>query len=220
MQVSIVGRPNVGKSALFNRLVGKRLAIVRDTPLGHVTRDYQEGRALLGDLEFLAVDTSGLEPFMPADSIQARATMLTSSVLHRSDIILFLLDGKDGIIAPDISLSCWFRESGDVVANKVVVVANKCESSSKRIDPYLLEADAAKIGFGDPVPISAETGEGMADLYEALKDKLDTIIDTRSRALESLGAAVSLMDSSGKHMNPKVAIMGLTNVVCAPSGQY
>ena len=122
--VALVGRPNVGKSALFNRLVRKRVAIVHDTPLGHVTRDYQEGRAVLGDVEFLAVDTSGLEVVMRdgigaggtlasttrarsstvsknTESINMRATRLTEGILRQSDVVLFLLDGKDGVTAVD-----------------------------------------------------------------------------------------------------------------------
>lgn len=98
-KVAIVGRPNVGKSALFNRLVGRRQALVLDTPTGHVTRDWKEGRAALGDLRFTVVDTSGLEPEHasrdPA-SIQARGAALTASVLARADATVFLVDARHG----------------------------------------------------------------------------------------------------------------------------
>lgn len=99
VKVAIVGRPNVGKSALFNRLVGRRQALVLDTPSGHVTRDWKEGRAALGDLRFTVVDTSGLEPERAARdpaSIQARGAALTASVLARADATVFLVDARQG----------------------------------------------------------------------------------------------------------------------------
>lgn len=97
LQVVIVGRPNVGKSALFNRLVGRKAALVQNTPGGHVTRDWKEGSARLGDLDFTVVDTSGLEPELGTKSphsIQARTAVLTASVLARADATLLLMDGR------------------------------------------------------------------------------------------------------------------------------
>lgn len=218
MQVSIVGRPNVGKSALFNRFVKKRQAIVRDTPLGHVTRDYQEGRASVADLQFLAVDTSGLEPHYPTDSIQMRATSLTRDVLQRSDVILFLLDGRDGVLVTDETVAGWFRSSGKEVVRKIIPVVNKCESSARRDG---VEAEVSRLGFDDYVAISAETGEGMADLYQSLAEKIDSIIESRMEAMASLGEEVAseredsaqASSSSSHARHPKIAIMGLTNVV-------
>jgi small GTP-binding protein len=210
--VTIVGRPNVGKSALFNRLVKKRQAIVRDTPLGHVTRDYQEGRAILGDLKFLAIDTSGLEPYLPGDSIQGRATMITRQVLQRADVVLFLLDGKYGILPADISVAQWFREFGDEVVDKILLVANKCERGSKGTPAEFMISDAEKLGYGETVAISAETGEGMVDLYASLAPKLDPLILERSSLIRSLGS-LDTDDEKNNLSHPKVAIMGLTNVV-------
>ena len=92
--MAIVGRPNVGKSALFNRLICRKEALVYNTPGGHVTRDYQEGIAQLADLKFKALDTSGLEPSLPTGSIQARAAALTARVLGKADVALLLIDGR------------------------------------------------------------------------------------------------------------------------------
>jgi ribosome-associated GTPase EngA len=204
-----VGRPNVGKSALFNRLVRKRQAIVRDTPLGHVTRDYQEGRAVLSDIPFLAIDTSGLEPHYPSDSIQMRATSLTRDVLQRSDVILFLLDGRDGLLSTDMILASWFRSAGGEIVDKILPVVNKCERSSMKGGAGHVMADVSRLGFEEQVAISAETGEGMADLYLSLARRLDPLLESRREALSSLGEGV---DSNDTKQHPKVAIMGLTNV--------
>ena len=207
VQVSIVGRQNVGKSALFNRLVKKRQAIVRDTPHGHVTRDYQEGRGRLSDLEFLAVDTSGLEPYYPENSIQMRATSLTKDVLMGSDVILFLMDGKDGILASDLSLATWFRTSGEPVIQKIIPVVNKCERGGKTVTHVMSEIP--RMGFGEFIAISAETGEGMVDLYSVLRQQLDPIVESRFEAMDALGDEVLDTDTGSP---TKVAIMGLTNV--------
>jgi len=205
----------VGKSALFNRLVKKRLAIVRDTPWGHVTRDYQEGRAYLADLQFLAVDTSGLEPLYPKDSIQGRATVLTSSLLHRSDVVMLLLDGRDGVLPSDVELIQWIRGAGEAVIDKVILVANKCERSSHKGFRDVIRTESATLGLGDLVAISAETGEGMSDLFDALSVKIDPLIRSRREPLSSLGAVMdeSMRGDSQWISHPKVAIMGLTNVV-------
>lgn len=194
---------------MFNRLVKKRQAIVRDTPLGHVTRDYQEGRAHLSDIEFLAIDTSGLEPDYPQDSIQMRATYLTRDVLEGSDAVLFLMDGRDGVLASDSSLAAWFRSSGDQVIDKIIPVVNKCERGGKKVKMETLISEIPQLGFGDFVAISAETGEGMADLYHVLAGKLDTILESRQKAMEALGNEIDESDEKGLM---KVAIMGLTNV--------
>lgn len=240
-QVAIVGRPNVGKSALFNRLVRSRKALVHDTPEGHVTRDWQEATAQLGDLRFTAVDTSGLEPFLPSGSIQARATALTTNVLRRADVALLLIDGKTGVLPPDAALAKWLRVSADA-APKVVLAANKCERRGKEseMDTGAALAEAAALGFGEPVAISAETGDGMSDLYAALQVRLDPILAARQAAVEEIGGEATsedLLDSGqisagksgakaigphalttskggggGKDGPVKVAIMGLTNV--------
>ena len=251
--VALVGRPNVGKSALFNRLVKKRVSIVHNTPLGHVTRDYQEGRAMLGDVEFLAVDTSGLEPVMMGDarrsgvdglqsssegaasengqagsSINMRATALTAGILRQSDVVLFLLDGKEGVTGVDMDLGRWFRkmssgDSGGSLVSKIIPVVNKCEG--RVLDR---SNEVGRMGFHDGVyvGVSAETGEGMADLYRVLQERLDDILEERAASVSRLGDEVQVMTRVGKDGErssgggarnvggkyPKVAIMGLTNV--------
>ena len=172
-QVAIIGRPNVGKSAVFNRLIRSRKALVYDTPAGHVTRDYQEAPAQLGDLRFKAVDTSGLEPFLPSGTIQARATVLTANVLRRADVALFLIDGREGVLGPDEALARWLRQSAGV-GDKVILAANKCERRGKKGEAGVEWAlsEAAALGYGEALAISAETGKGMADLYQALQPLL------------------------------------------------
>lgn len=188
-QVAIIGRPNVGKSALFNRLVRRREALVANTPGGHVTRDYQEGAASLGDLRFRAVDTSGLEPFQPGDSIQARATELTTRVLGRADAALLLLDGQTGLLPADEQLARWLRRAAPAL--RVLPVANKCERRGPAGETAVAEAvaEAPRLGFGEAVAVSAETGEGMAELYEALQPLVDALVEARRSAVAELAGA-------------------------------
>ena len=155
--VAIVGRPNVGKSTLFNRLVGRRLAIVDETPA--VTRDRREGRAKLGDLRFEVLDTPGLEEAAP-ESLEARMRAQTERALENADVALFLIDARAGITPLDEHFARWLRKAGP----PVVALANKCEGRGGS-DGVL---EAYSLGLGDAIPISAAHGEGMAELYEAL----------------------------------------------------
>jgi GTPase len=159
--VAIVGRPNVGKSTLFNRLVGKRLALVDDRP--GVTRDRREGEARLGDLTFTIIDTAGLED---ADSASLAGRMLaqTKAAIGKADAVFFLLDAKSGPVPEDRVFADLVRRSG----KPAIVVANKAEGKASTAG--VLEAYA--LGLGDPVAISAEHGEGLADLFEALRAAL------------------------------------------------
>jgi GTP-binding protein len=159
--VAIVGRPNVGKSTLFNRLVGKRLALVDDQP--GVTRDRREGKAKVGDFEFTAVDTAGLED-AGKGSLAARMTAQTVAAIDDADAVMFVIDARAGITPEDRHFADIVRKSGKAV----VLVANKAEGKDGIAGAY----DAFSLGFGDPVPLSAEHGEGFADLYQALRDKL------------------------------------------------
>ena len=156
-QVVIIGRPNVGKSTLFNRLVGKKLALVDDQP--GVTRDRRFGQAGLSGLEFTAVDTAGWEDEDPA-SLPGRMRAQTEVSLKGADAALFLVDARAGITPLDEEIARWLREQ----EVPVVLAANKAEGSAG--DAGIMEAWS--LGLGEPVGISAEHGEGIADLYQAL----------------------------------------------------
>ena len=156
-QVIIIGRPNVGKSTLFNRLVGKKLALVDDQP--GVTRDRRFGEAHLLGLDFTIVDTAGWEDEDPA-SLPGRMRAQTEASLKGADVALFVVDARAGITPLDEEIARWLRQS----TVPVVLVANKAEGRAGDHGLY----DAFSLGLGEPVPLSAEHGQGMADLFEAL----------------------------------------------------
>ena len=155
--VAIIGRPNVGKSTLFNRLVGKRLALVDDTP--GVTRDRRFAEASIASLEFNVIDTAGLEQ-AHEDSLEGRMWEQTSAAIDEADVCLFLVDSRAGIIPDDRTFAKILRKA----EKPVILVANKMEGKPGESGYY----DAFSLGFGDPVPISAEHGQGMADLHDAI----------------------------------------------------
>jgi GTP-binding protein len=159
--VAIVGRPNVGKSTLFNRLVGKRLALVDDRP--GVTRDRREGSATLGDLAFTLIDTAGLEEAAP-ESLSGRMQAQTAAALAAADAILFLIDARIGTTPVDNAFAELVRRSG----KPAILVANKCEGRAAQAGAL----EAYELGLGEPIAISAEHGEGLADLYDALRAAL------------------------------------------------
>jgi GTP-binding protein len=156
-KIAIVGRPNVGKSTLFNRLVGKRLALVDDEP--GVTRDRREGVARLGDLDFVAIDTPGLEE-APEDALEGRMRAQSLKAVGDAAVCLFLIDARAGLTPHDRAFARLLRESG----KPVILVANKAEGAAG--DDGL--ADAWSLGFGEPLALSAEHGEGLGDLCRAL----------------------------------------------------
>jgi GTPase len=156
--IAIIGRPNVGKSTLFNRLVGQKLALVDDEP--GVTRDRREGEAQLGDLQFTVIDTAGLDEGARG-SLTQRMQEQTETAIKLADALMFMVDARAGLTPTDRAFADFARR-----ANKpVVLVANKSEG--KHGDAGALEAYA--LGLGDPVQISAEHGEGLSELYEALR---------------------------------------------------
>lgn len=157
LTVAIIGRPNTGKSTLFNRLVGKRLAIVDDTP--GVTRDWQEAPANIGPLEFIAIDTAGLEE-AAAGSLEGRMRRQTEAVLARADVALFVVDARAGIVPLDRHFADLLRKSG----KPIILVANKAEGRQGTTGV----AEAHALGLGTPIPMSAEHGEGLPDLYDAI----------------------------------------------------
>jgi len=160
--VAIVGRPNVGKSTLFNRLVGKKLALVDDQP--GVTRDRREGEARLLGLEFRLFDTAGYEDEDP-HTLPGRMRAQTQAAVRDADVALFLIDAREGVTPLDAEIARWLRAGH----TPVVVVANKAES--RAAESGIL--DAYRLGLGDPVPLSAEHGEGVVDLFEALRPLLE-----------------------------------------------
>jgi GTP-binding protein len=160
--LAIVGRPNVGKSTLFNRLVGKRLALVDDQP--GVTRDLREGAAKLGDLRFTVIDTAGLEEATD-ESLPGRMRKLTERAVDMADICLFLIDARVGVTPADEVLADILRKR----SAHVILGANKAEGNAA--EAGVLEAYA--LGLGEPLRISAEHGEGMPDLYAMLQPLAD-----------------------------------------------
>jgi GTPase len=159
--VAIVGRPNVGKSTLFNRLVGKRIALVDDTP--GVTRDRREGEAKLGDLAFRVIDTAGFEEAGP-ETLSGRMRAQTETALAGADAVLFMVDARAGLLPADRAFADVVRRAG----KPTVLVANKSEGGQGEAGTY----EAFGLGLGEPVPLSAEHGEGLADLYAALREAL------------------------------------------------
>jgi GTP-binding protein len=164
--VAIIGRPNVGKSTLFNRLVGKRLALVDDQP--GVTRDRREGDGDLLGCKFRLTDTAGFEEDDPA-SLPGRMRAQTEAAVRESDVALFMIDARAGVTPLDAEVARWLRSSG----TPIVLLANKAEG--RAAEPGIHEAMA--LGLGDPVPFSAEHGEGLADLFEALQPYIDREAD-------------------------------------------
>ena len=160
--VAIVGRPNVGKSTLFNRLVGKRVALVDDRP--GVTRDRREGEGRLLDLQFRVMDTAGFEDQDPA-SLPGRMRFQTEAAVREADVALFLIDGREGLTPLDEEIARWLRGH----STPVVVVANKAEGRAG--EAGRLEAFA--LGLGEPIAISAEHGEGLVDLFEVLRPHVE-----------------------------------------------
>ncbi|MFY9768827.1 MAG: ribosome biogenesis GTPase Der [Xanthobacteraceae bacterium] len=192
LTVAIIGRPNVGKSTLFNRLVGRRLALVDDRP--GVTRDRREGDAQLGDLAFKVIDTAGLEK-AERDSLSARMQAHTAAAIAKADAVLFLIDARAGATGPDQMFANLVRKSG----KRAILVANKSEGRAGEAGAL----DAYMLGLGDPVAISAEHGEGLAELYEALRAALPQAI-------------VEQKDEPDRHAAPdkapiRIAIVGRPN---------
>lgn len=172
--LAIVGRPNVGKSTLFNRLAGKQHAIVDDTP--GVTRDWREGEGNIGPLEFRVIDTAGLEQ-SAKDTLAARMTAHSMLAIEEANVVLFVVDGRAGITPVDQHFAGILRKTG----KPVVIAVNKAEGRAG--DATVMEANT--LGFGSAIPISAAHGEGMGDLYDALAP-FESLVVSRESAEEDI----------------------------------
>ena len=193
-RVAIVGRPNVGKSTLFNRLVGRRHALVDDQP--GVTRDIREAAAQLGDLAFTLLDTAGWET-AGGEVLEARMRRFTERAVEASDVVLFLIDARAGVLPLDEAFANWLRKR----AAKVILVANKCEGRAGQNGL----AEAHGLGLGEPIPVSAEHGEGLSDLHEALARHIAPMPDD-----EDAAAAQAEADATKRPM--LLTIVGRPNV--------
>jgi GTP-binding protein len=206
LTVAIVGRPNVGKSTLFNRLVGKRLALVDDRP--GVTRDRREGEGRIGDLTFTVIDTAGLEEAAP-ESLEARMREQTRRAVEQAGLVLLLVDARAGVTPLDEHFAQWLRRTG----RPIRLVANKCEGRAAA--PGL--AEAWGLGLGEPVAISAEHGEGLGELYAAIAPFVDAAAEEAAEAApaEPAPEAAEAGAPEGEEPEPAVlqlAIVGRPNV--------
>ena len=201
--LAIVGRPNVGKSTLFNRLVGKKLALVDDQP--GVTRDRREGLARLGDLTFTIIDTAGLETG-DAATLTGRMRAQTEAAIEDADAILFLIDARAGVTPQDRHFASLIRRAD----KPIIVAANKAEGRLGESGAY----EAFSLGLGDPIPLSGEHGEGMSDLFqallEALPDATGPVEDVEQSKPLELGD-----DEDGSELDPtkplQIAVVGRPN---------
>ncbi|MDE2062068.1 MAG: ribosome biogenesis GTPase Der [Bradyrhizobium sp.] len=164
--VAIIGRPNVGKSTLFNRLVGQKLALVDDAP--GVTRDRREGEARLGDLRFTVIDTAGLDEGARG-SLTARMQQQTETAIGLADALMFVIDARAGLTPNDRAFADYARRA----SKPVVLLANKSEGKHGEVGAM----ESYALGLGDPILISAEHGEGMAELYQALRALMPEVTD-------------------------------------------
>ncbi|WP_400770371.1 ribosome biogenesis GTPase Der [Methylosinus sporium] len=202
--LAIIGRPNVGKSTLFNRLVGKKLALVDDRP--GVTRDRREGEARLADLRFTIIDTAGLEEGASA-TLEGRMRAQTEAAIETADAILFMIDARVGVTPDDKYFADLVRRAG----KPVILAANKSEG--RKGEAGLVEA--YELGLGDPVPLSAEHGEGLGEFYDALREALpEATADWEEDEEATTDVAVS-SDEDGSEVDPtkplRIAVVGRPN---------
>lgn len=196
MIVAIIGRPNVGKSTLFNRLVGRRLALVDDRP--GVTRDRREGEAKLGDLAFTIIDTAGLDDATQT-STEERMQQQTEQAMEQADICLFMIDARAGITP----LDTHFAEMARRFQRPLILIANKAEGQAGENGFY----EAFSLGLGEPVAISAEHDVGMADLYQSLRIIMEQDVED-----SSLSAETDFDDDAGRAGKPlRIAVVGRPN---------
>jgi GTP-binding protein len=203
-KLAIIGRPNVGKSTLFNRLVGKKLALVDDQP--GVTRDRREGEAQLGDLTFTIIDTAGLESGA-AQSLTGRMRAQTEAAVADADAVLFLVDARAGLTPDDRHFAALLRRAG----KPLILVSNKAEGRAGEAGAL----EAHDLGLGDPVPLSAEHGEGLADLYDAIREALPDKTGPADIAEDDTPRLELGEEEDGSELDPtkplRVAVVGRPN---------
>ena len=195
--IAIVGRPNVGKSTLFNRLTARHVALVSDMP--GLTRDRREGAAEIAGHKVKLVDTAGLEEAAPG-TIAARMRAQSETAIAQADLVLFLLDARDGVMPADAAFARVVRSSG----RPVILVANKCEGRAGADGFY----EAFQLGLGEPIAISAEHGEGIADLNEAI---LAALALKPQRKRRGDGGGEPEGDGAGKSHAIRIAVVGRPN---------
>ncbi len=197
LKIAIIGRPNVGKSTLFNRLVGKKLAIVHDTP--GVTRDRREGEGSIHDLKFSIIDTAGLE-IGDEGSIEFGMWEQTKKAVHEADICLMMIDARAGVHPYDEHFADIIRKS----EKPVLLLANKCEGKAGENGLF----ESYKLGLGEPIAISSEHGEGIWDLYHALKEKEEELF----LDLQSSSSVIPAQAGISDNKPIQLAIVGRPNV--------
>jgi GTP-binding protein len=195
--IAIVGRPNVGKSTLFNRLTARRTALVSDIP--GLTRDRRTGEADLSGHKVTLVDTAGLEEAAPG-SIAARMRAQSETAITQADVVLFLLDARDGVVPADAAFAQVARESG----RPVILAANKCEGRAGEQGFY----DAFRLGLGDPIAISAEHGEGIGDLVSSILAALGLEPVRKARGE---GDGADAVDAIAEARPIRIAVVGRPN---------
>jgi GTP-binding protein len=193
--IAIIGRPNVGKSTLFNRLVGQKLALVDDEP--GVTRDRREGEARLGDLEFTVIDTAGLDEGARG-SLTARMQQQTEAAITLADALMFVIDARAGLTPNDRAFADLARRAG----KPVILVANKAEGKHGEIGAM----ESYALGLGDPIEVSAEHGEGLSDLYDAVRGLMPEPAEGEDQADDGFEA-----DDTLAKRPIRVAIVGRPN---------
>jgi GTP-binding protein len=202
--VAIIGRPNVGKSTLFNRLVGKKLALVDDQP--GVTRDRRSGEAKLGDLNFTIIDTAGLEEG-GGESLIGRMRAQTEAAIEDADAIFFVMDARVGVTPEDRHFASMVRRAG----KPLMVIANKAEGRAGEAGAY----DAFALGLGDPIALSAEHGDGFAELYASLLAALPEATALKDEDESRTERLVLADDEDGSELDPtkplRIAIVGRPN---------
>jgi GTPase len=198
--VALVGRPNVGKSSLFNRLTGTRLAIVDDTP--GTTRDWKEAPGAIGGLSFTVMDTGGLEDREGRNTIESRMLEHTRAALAHADVVLFIVDGRAGVSAADVAFARWVKRLRGGGARGVHLVANKTEGWAGAPDGEErwggLLRECYPLGLGEPTPVSSSQGDGLEDLYHLLEPYGLVSGGAATEAVGSSAAAAAATTDSAK----------------------